>query len=255
MYLSDFVKVLIRQLPVVVIGVLCIGAAGVTALMVVPTNYQANAQVLFLPPSDPIPEGVPVNPYLNLPGNLTLTSSLIAGAVTTPDAQRALVDDGFESAYSTSVVPQTGPVIVVTVEDTDAAGALATRDEVVQRIAAELRSVQEIEGVQEEQMIVAREFGSSSEAEVLAGNRLRALGMILVVGSVSTVLAAFGIERWRTMRRERRARSVPSSAATPSGDTGIGGAIERPDVGDDPESDEFDFDAELQRVGELPEVR
>ncbi len=160
MYFTDALRTLLRQLPVVILGLLMVAAACVTAFMVVPTSYQATAQVLLLPPSDPIPEGDPVNPYLNLPGDLTLTASLVASAVATPDAQRDLEDSGFESPYATAVVPQTGPLIILTVEDTDPAAALSTRDEVLRRIAGELDTIQRTEDVLEDQMILSRSSGS-----------------------------------------------------------------------------------------------
>lgn len=205
-YFSDALRVLFRQLPIVLIGMITVVACAVLAFEVVPTNYQANGQVLLLPPSDPIPEGDPVNPYLNLPGSLTLTASLLAGAVTTPDSQRDMVQSGFPSAYAASVVPQTGPLIMVTVEDSDPAAALATRDEVLRRLAGELDTIQVTEAVPPNQMIVARDFGVSQEAEVLAGSRLRAMAVIVALGTVLTLLAAFAADRWRTRRATRRAR-------------------------------------------------
>jgi hypothetical protein len=202
-YFSDFAKVLIRQFPVVVAGAALTVGGGLLALSVVSTGYQATAQVLLLPPSDPIPEGEPVNPYLNLPGNLTLTASLIAAAVTTPDAQRESFADGFESMYATSVVPQTGPLIVLTVKDTDPLEALETRDDVLRQLDAELLRIQRVEEVPEEQLIRSRHFSVSSEAEALAGNRIRALGVTVAGGAIATMVIACAIDRWRSRRRGR----------------------------------------------------
>ncbi len=206
MYFSDALRVLFRQLPIVLFGMILVIACAVIAFEVVPTNYQASGQVLLLPPSDPIPEGDPVNPYLNLPGSLTLTASLLAGTVTTPDTQRDMVQSGFPSEYAASVVPQTGPLIIVTVEDSDPAAALATRDEVLRRLAGELDTIQSTESVPANQMIVARNFGVTQEAEVLAGSRLRAMAVIVALGTVLTLMTAFAVDRWRTRRATRRVR-------------------------------------------------
>lgn len=199
-YFSDAVKVLFRRWYVLLIGAMIMAGAGLAAIKVVPTNYQASGQVLLLPPSQPAPEGSPVNPYLALPSGLTFTASLIAGSVSTLDVQHAMDAAGYSSPYSVSVVPGSGPLLVISTEDTDPAAALATRDELISRIEAELLRIQEQEDVADSQVIVPRQFGVSDQAEVLAGSKVRALAIIAALGIVLTALVAFSVDR-AAMRR------------------------------------------------------
>jgi hypothetical protein len=199
-YFSDAVRVLLRRWRIVLLGALLMAGAGAAALVLVPTNQQASGQVLLLPPSEPVLEGSRVNPYLNLPSGLTFTASLLAGAVSTPDAQREMKAAGFASGYSVSVVPGTGPLLVITVKDTDQRAALATRDELIRRIEDELAVIQAKEDVPDGQIIVARRFGVSAQAEVIAGARIRAVAVILALGVVLTAVATFSVDRM-VMRR------------------------------------------------------
>ncbi len=119
---------------------------------------------------------------------------------------------GFASPYSVSVFPGTGPLLLISAEDNDPAAALATRDEVIKRIEAKLAQIQSEENVPDSQLIVARQFQVSSRAEVLAGNKLRALAGIAVLGTVLTVLVVF----WNDRRVSRRPRPLLSEQPTPA---------------------------------------
>lgn len=210
MYFSEASRLLLRRWLIVVVGLaLTIGAA-FAVVSVIDTRYQASGQVLLLPPSKQVATGDPVNPYLNLPSALTFTASLVASAMTNPDAARALVLDGFVGEFSVSVLPGSGPLIVISVEDTDPSAAIKTRDELVTQITSEVEEIQIREDVPTDQMIVARPFSTSSQAEVLAGARIRALAVVSAVGVVVTVLAAFAYDRAAaSRRRSKRSRGVP----------------------------------------------
>jgi capsular polysaccharide biosynthesis protein len=195
MYFTDALKVIARRWYVAAVGLVLVAAASVVAMKVVSTQYQASGQVVLLPPSAPVPEGGEINPYLGLPSALTMTASLVAASVSAPDVQRELAAEGYPSEYVATVVPQTGPLIAVTVNDTDPAAAVALRDRVLERIEAELDAIQGDESVANDQRINTRRFTVSSQAEVLAGSRLRAVAVIGALGMVLTLAAIFGLER------------------------------------------------------------
>jgi len=236
-YFSDAVKVLLRRWRIVLVGALLMASAAVVAIKVVPTNHQATGQVLLLPPSQPAPTGSRINPYLNLPSGLTFTASLIAGAVTTLDVQRDMDAAGFSSPYSVSVVPGSGPLLVISVEDTDPSAAIATRNELIDRINAELLRIQQKEDVPETQIIIAREFGVSQQAEVLAGAKLRALAVIVALGAILTAIVVFSVER-AASRRLNAERSPDGPALAGSNANGVASAkasSELNDVTSEPE--------------------
>jgi hypothetical protein len=209
-YFSDVLQVLLRRWVLVVLGLAITIAGCVAAIGLVATNYQATGLVLLLPPSEPAPVSSRINPYLNLPSGLTFTAGLIAGTVTSRDTQREMNAAGFRPAYSVSVQPGTGPLLVVSVEDTDQVAALTTRDELIRRIESELARIQVQEATPENQSIVARQFSVSAQAEALAGAKLRALAIILALGTILTAVVVFGVERVSA----KRARATPSTDTT-----------------------------------------
>ncbi|MFN0030064.1 MAG: hypothetical protein ACKV2O_23150 [Acidimicrobiales bacterium] len=174
---------------------------GVVAVFVaVPTRYQASGQLLILPPAQPLAEGERRNTYLFLPDGMVLTAILLANTVNTPGLARELTDDGFTSTYTVGVVPGSGPLITITAKDVDPVQALALRDEVLERLEAELSRIQTAEGVPSSQLMEPRRFATSSQAEELAGNRIRAIIAVVVAGSILAVLSIKAVDR-RTGRR------------------------------------------------------
>lgn len=211
MYFIDALRVLRRRWLVVLIGLLCTSAAAVGLIRAVPTEYQASGQLLLLLPPTSTGRDTPTNPYLNLPSELTTTASLLAGTLMTVDSHEAVEDSGYLAEYDVAVIPGAGPLILVTTKDTDPAQTIATRDEVMRRIEAELAEIQDEVDVPTRQLITTRAASVSTTPEALSGSKVRALAGAGGVGGTLTLAAAFLVDR-----RKRR------SAATeerPSGGT------------------------------------
>lgn len=204
MYFLDMVKILLRRWYIVVAGLLLIAGSAVVVIKIVPTEYQASGQLFLLLPTEATGVETPTNPFLNLQSGLTVTASLIAGSVSTQDNETALAAAGFTSEYSVALNPGTGPLLVITAADTDPARALATRNEVIGQLKTELERIQTEAQVPERQVIAAREFSVTAEAEVLAGSKIRALAGVGAVGLILTLLAVFSIERMGKRRRTRK---------------------------------------------------
>lgn len=217
----DAIDVLVRRWYMVVTWAILMIAAAFAALVTVPTNYQASGQVLLLPPTKLAVQGQPVNPYLNLPGSLTFTATLVASTIVSPEVARDLVLDGYPSEYSVSVVPGTGPLIIISVEHDDQEVALALRDELLVRIEAQVDAIQDEEEVIDTQLIEARRFNVTEEAEVLAGNRLRALGGIAALGTLLAVLSISAAERRATRQRRNRSGDTPDPPRRRDASSGV----------------------------------
>lgn len=251
MYFSEALAVVVRRWYIVAAASVLMAAAAFAVISVVPTEYQASGQVLLLPPSEPQREGSRINPYLSLPNGVTFTATLIANGATQPSVARDLAEAGFDSPYSVSVVPNTGPLIIISVKDSDPAAALRQRDELILRIEGELDRIQEQDDVSDNQRIAARRFNTSDVAEVLAGAKLRALGALGALGIVCTAVTVFGVERWSTRRRLRRARrtATPESDSVPlSGADGANRFSSPADQGaqdDDPSIEPLDWVLEV----------
>lgn len=217
MYFSDLLGALLRQWIVVGTGlVLTLGGAYFT-VQNVPTQYQASGQLLFLLPSEATGASTPTNPYLNLQDGLTTAATLVAGDLMTLDEARSLTKAGHRSAYSASVAPGAGPLLVITAVDTDPEAALATRDAVMDRVDERLANMQREAAVPERQLIHTSPSAVGSRAEALRGSKIRALAVVLAVGLFATLLVALGFDR------RRRRKKTPADPADDERRTGPGG--------------------------------
>ena len=222
MYFLDALKVLQRRWLVLTIGLLLTGAASGAAILVVPSQYQASAQVLLLLPPEASGESTPTNPLLNLQGGLTITATLVSGNLSTKDVQRALESTGFTSEYAIGVTPGTGPLMSISALDTDPAKALATRDEILARLKAELSRIQSDPAIPSTQIIRAEVFSVNEEAEVVPGSKIRALAIIVGVGMTVTFVVAFALDRAlrdRPKKSGRAGRAASRSAPSPESST------------------------------------
>jgi hypothetical protein len=201
----DALRVLARRWYLVLAGLFLIAAASGAAIHLVPTNYQASGSLLLLLPAEATGKSTPTNPYLNLEPGLTSTASLIAGTVSTKDTRRELAKDGYKSKYSVALNPGTGPLLVISVEDTNPAAAIATRDAVVQRLDAELKTMQVEVDVPNRQFIHSRPSSVGKAAEALPGSKIRALAAVVGVGATLTLIFTFTFDRFRLAHLVKRA--------------------------------------------------
>ncbi|KQW48834.1 hypothetical protein ASC77_08890 [Nocardioides sp. Root1257] len=204
MYFIDALKVLLRRWYVVVIGMAVVGGLCVMTIKTVPTQYQASGQMIMLLPPDATGVETPSNPYLNLQPGLTTTAGLITGTVMSKDSARALAKEGFKSEYAVGLVPDNGPLLLVTTTDTDPAAAVATRDAVMHMLDVELAKIQRNAAVPGRQLITASPSNVGTRAEVLPGSKMRALVAVFALGVVITVVLAFVVDRLAAARRRRR---------------------------------------------------
>lgn len=207
MYFSDALRVLARRWYVLLAGLLLVGVANALVTVLVPTNYQASANVLFLLP--PTASGdKPVNPYLNTPQGLVLTSAIVGGVVSTPEEQRNMFASGFTSDYAVSQTPGTGfPLLAISVQDSNPTMAVRTLKEVIRRVDAELSRMQVAANAPVSQRIMASTFSVTDQAEPLHGAKIRAIAIVAGVGIVLTALAAFVLDG-ASRRRARRSAAT-----------------------------------------------
>jgi hypothetical protein len=226
MYLTDALGALLRHWYVVLLGVVVLAVGGWLTTRDVPTEYMSSGQlVLLLPPTSTGAE-TPTNPYLNAPAGLTTLASLISTEESTLDSARELAADGYGAKYSVSVLPGAGPVIAITAKGLDPDEVVATRDEVMRRLAVDLLAMQKESEYPENQLVYSRPSGDVG-AEVLAGSRGRALIGLGVASGMATLLLVGLLERLRTWSVGRRAdRESTQVAASPN-------QVQRPQL-DDP---------------------
>lgn len=229
MYVLDGIQILLRRWYVIVIGLVLAGGTAWVAVAVVPTQYQASANTIFLLSPNATGVETPSNPYLILDSTLTVTAELVAGIVTSAEVKDEMAVDGFTSEYSVAVSPErAAPVLFVTATDIDPLTVVNTVYEATRRIELELARIQEDAGSPTNQAIESFSFSASDEAEALEGSALRTLLAIGVFGVMATILAAFGVDRLDAYRRQRVHEDPFLSGLIPS--TGSEGGLEQRSV-------------------------
>lgn len=212
----DALKVLRRQWVVLLLGALATAGAGLYAVQVVATEYQARAQYLLLLPSDSgngtDGQRVRGNPLVNLNGGLVFTASLIAADLSSEVVAQSLADGGFTSDYAIATGTSGGPVLDVMVTGTNETDVLETRDELLRRFDEKLGQLQELPGVPRNQLIFSSTNAVDPEAVAVPGAKRRALVLIAGVGLVVTLVVAFTVDGWSRRRRLRRAAAADADA-------------------------------------------
>lgn len=188
-------RILARQWPVVVIGLVLTVVGVVQVGAMVAPQYEAKGTVLLLSP------GAGVNPYLEFPAGLEVTAdALVVGLQTESGVEQA------EAAGATGVYTlerTTGPLVDITAHAGSDAEATATVDAVVERMRAELGRYQ-VDSAADQQITV--EVLSAPTATAKLGSRIRAQAAVFAVGLVATVSAGMAVDAFRRQRREARAR-------------------------------------------------
>lgn len=208
-YLSDVLGMLRRRWIVVLVGLVLVGGAMGAAYLKAPTSYQSTGQLLLLLPPQASGSDSPTNPYLNLDPGLATAAALIASTLNAPESQRSVAAAGHTAEYSIALSPETGPLLVITTEAADPQQAIGTRDEVIRRLQDELQRIQTEENAPRRQFIHTRTNGTFNEAEVLTGDRTRAVAAVGAAGLLLTLMVVVGWDRWRAARpRRSRAERV-----------------------------------------------
>jgi hypothetical protein len=179
------------------------------AVKEVPTQYQATGQVLILLPPQATGPNNPTNPYMNLAPGLVTTATLIAEQLNNNTNHAEVEDAGFTSEYALGVVPDTGPLLVITTKDTDPKEAEATLEEVVTRVGAQLERMQANLDIPENQFMYTRRNDTNAGAEALPGSKIRAAGVLGGSGVVLTIVAAFLLDGFLRRRARRSAEAGP----------------------------------------------
>lgn len=201
MYFMDAVRLLMRRWYVAVIGLVLVLGGAVYVVKALPTHYQASGEMLFLLPPDATGRATPSNPYINLVPGLTTTASLLATEAMTKDVADQLAEEGFTTEYSVALVPSTGPLLTISTQDVDPDRAVAMRDRVMKWIRDRLDQRQKAVTVPASQAIYTEDTNVGKGAEVVPGNKIRALAGVGGAGGILTLIAAFVIDKLLSRRK------------------------------------------------------
>ena len=206
----DAVKVMLRRWYLVLAGALVTVGAAAGVILYVPTQYQATAQYLLLLPATSNGEDTPINPFINLPSDLTVAVGLLAADMQTPDQLRDLTEHGFDSEFTVGVNPSQGPVIALNVRGSDPADVVATRDQVIRRLDQNLAEMQDLPGIPQNQVIFSRISGANTRAEAVPGAKIKALAVAGMLGVTLTLILTFSLDKALLARRAASAKPAPA---------------------------------------------
>ena len=221
MDLLTALKILARQWPVVLAG-LVLTVVGVMQVgsMVAP-QYEAKGTVLLLSP------GANANPYLDFGPNLEVAADALMVVVQSPVGVEKLAADGATGTYSLERV--SGPLIDISASAGSADEASRTVDLVVTGLQSELETAQAT--ADPSQRITLNEL-TQPVPEAKLGSRIRAQAAVGALGLVLTVSAGLTVDALRRQRRERRERKAAEAGDTSSSTSPSAGTSPASERGD-----------------------
>lgn len=220
MDLLTALKILARQWPVVLTGlVLTVVGVFQVGSMVAP-QYEAKGTVLLLSP------GANANPYLDFGPNLEVAADALMVVVQSPVGGEKLAADGATGTYSLERV--SGPLIDISASAGSADEASRTVDLVVAALQTELETAQST--ADPSQRITLNEL-TQPVPEAKLGSRIRAQAAVGALGLVLTVSAGLTVDALRRQRRERRARKAAEAGDTSSSPSASPGTSPAPERG------------------------
>lgn len=215
MDLVNIVRVLLRHWLPLLLGLTLVGVSAYAVYRVTPRSYEATSQImLLLRPTASDPE-LETSPFLYLPDGLTALARVVTLIPNTPGYRASMAEDGFEPAYTVELQAR-DPIVLFTVEGSDPANALRTRDELMARFAADLDRVQEEEGVPDRQWAHFRVLQTSDVPTTSSGTAFKRAAGVGVFGGLLTLLGIALLERRAHGRVPRTVRESPESGSQPT---------------------------------------
>jgi hypothetical protein len=202
MDLLTALKILARQWPVVVAGlVLTVVGIFQVGAMVAP-SYEAKGTALLLSP------GANANPYLDFGPNLEVAADALMVVIQSPVGTETLEASG-GAVGSFKLERTNGPLIDITATAVTADDAARTVDLVVTALVAELETAQTAAPV--DQRITLKELTEPVPVAKL-GSRIRAQAAVGALGLVCTVTAGLTVDAIRRQRKDARAQAGQAAA-------------------------------------------
>jgi len=211
--LAQSAYILRKRLIWVILAVFLACGVATGAYLGVPPTQESSAAVLFVP-SIKVP-GVtgPTNPLLSLGNASAIVASVVQITVSDDETMQKLAAAGFTAKYE--VVQDTsqnsGPVLLITVQDTSPQMAQGTRDAVVAEIGTQLKALQDDGSVAADLRVTTVSLTSSREPKLVHKTQIR-LAVLAGLGTLGAALAVILLLERRSARR----RSGPMYTDAPA---------------------------------------
>lgn len=215
-----------RYLWVIMAVFLACGVA-TGAFLGVPPTQQSSAAVLFVPSITQPGVTGPTNPLLSLGNSLAIVASVVQIAVSDDETMQKLAAAGYDATYKVvqDLSENSGPVLLITVEDVSPQQAQGTRDALVAEIGTRLKALQDERKVPQDLRVTTVLLTSSREPTLVHKMQIR-LAFVVGFGTLGFALAVILVLERRSARRpsEDTSTDVPASvtnAERPPNDPGV----------------------------------
>lgn len=203
--LIDTLRLLLRRWPLLLLALALAVLAGEGAWVSTPLQYQSQAQVLLIPPSSqPDVKGGRVNPFLVMGRAMAMTADIIRIDVSNADTRAALVEKGALPGYevATSLTPNGGPILLVTVTGPSGSETQRTMDLVVKQISTTLFDAQRAASAPGAFYITASQITATPVAVPQSKNRI-VLAAAAAGGALLVLLFLIVVAELLRLRRRR----------------------------------------------------
>lgn len=195
MYWADLVRVLARRWYVLAPALAVTVVFAVLAVGSVPPHYEVSSTVIVLPPQR---AGVPpTNRYAALPLNSVAT--LLAQSLSSDATRRGTTAAGLGDDYTATITTDGTPVVLLAARGQTQVEARQLVEMLQGKAQSALRDWQSPSPAAEQMSI--SDLIPAGDPKPLHGSQIRALGAILVLGVVLSVLLALGVDRRAARRR------------------------------------------------------
>lgn len=212
MYLRELATTLRRRWYLAIVGLIGTAVLCAATLSLYPATYQAEANIVLLPPTSTVEKGG--NPYLQL-GNLSQVVDVMIRALNSQSAVQQTVAIAPTGTYE--VAPDyttSGPIFVITAQDVTPEATLATLKAVSDKVAPTLAGLQESLAIAPPSQITSTVLTSDGQPSTVRKTQLRALIVAAAVGLIFSAMLIALIDSFLRRRNARRAIS-PSVIAAP----------------------------------------
>jgi capsular polysaccharide biosynthesis protein len=177
----------------------------------VPPSYRTTTRILLLPMAADVSPTGGYNPFLNFSQSLITFAGVVAQSASTPEAVQRMKGEGARVPFKVSppaIDWNPGPIIGITVEDTDPEAVRATTAVVVADLLRTLQTQQKHAGVPTSTLVKGSVISQDTQPVAVYSKRQRAQLAIGVLAVALIAGAAFLIEAFGGRRQRQAVRPV-----------------------------------------------
>jgi capsular polysaccharide biosynthesis protein len=198
---------LLRRWPLTLLGIIATCGLCVLAVMLVPVKYQAQADLLVIPPVNSAGPNTNPNPYLAL-SNVSDFSAGVGRQMMSGRVVNQLKHQGLDGTYTVLQDPTTiAPILIVTVNGPTAQAALNNLQLVLRTASPTVASIQSDNLVSPADAITIQTLAQPNKPKTVYKSRLRALVVAGAAGLIGTALVVSGVDELLLRRRRGRDES------------------------------------------------